>query len=109
MKLPEERLEDIRRHARERARAVDNVLDATRLVLQTAPVLGIAADGRPIMGGMTVYEIRLKLADLGLTYGEQDVARAAEELITRGEANLVHTESGVPAYQWWPPAAEDVA
>ena len=109
MKTPEERLEEVRKTAKERAKSVDNVLDATRLALQSAPVLGTAADGRPIMGGKTLYEIRLKLADMGLAYEEQDIARAAEELIARGEANLVHAENSVPAYQWWPPANEDVA
>ncbi len=109
MKEPENELREARESAKKRGAKVDNVLDAVRLVLQSAPVLGTAADGRPIMGGKTVYEIRLKLADLGLTYDEQQVARAAEELISRGEANLVHAENNVPAYQWWPPANEDVA
>ncbi len=109
MKDPEKKLEEVREKAKDRAKVVDNVLDATRLVLQSAPVLGTAADGRPIMGGKTVYEIRLKLSDMGLSYPEDDVARAAEELVGRGEANLVHSENSVPAYQWWPPASSEVA
>ncbi len=91
MKKPAQELEKARAKAKDKAQALDNVLDATRLVLQSGPVLGSSADGRPIMGGKTVYEIRLKLADMGLVYSEPDVARAAEELVARGEANLVHT------------------
>lgn len=89
---------------REKAKTVTNVLDATRLALRAAPVLGTAKNGRAIMGGMTVYEIRLKIEDMGLIFHEQEIAKAAEELVTRGEANLVHTENHVPSYQWWPPA-----
>ncbi len=109
MEKPEDRLEELRAKARERAKTIHNVLDGTRLVLQSAAVLGTALDGRPIMRGMTVYEIRLRLDDIGLCYPEVDVARAVEELVKRGEANLVHTENHVPSYQWWPPANEEVA
>ncbi len=109
MKDPQKELEEKRARAKDRAKLVDNVLDATRLVLQSAPVLGTAADGRPIMGGKTVHEIRLKMGDMGLSYPEEDVARAAEELVARGEANLVHSENNVAAYQWWPPASSEVA
>lgn len=107
MEKPEEKLDAIRASAQDRAKTIDNVLDGTRLVLQTAPVLGTALDGRPIMGGMTVYEIRLRLDDLGLCYPETDVARAVEQLVTLGEVNLVHTENHVPSYQWWWPSNEE--
>ncbi len=93
---------------KERAKTVTNVLDATRLALQAAPVLGTANNGRAIMGGMTIYEIRLKIEDMGLMFTEQEIARAIEQLVSGGEANLVHTENHVPSYQWWP-SAEEVA
>ncbi len=109
MDKPEERVAEERATARKRAKRIDNVQDAVRLALQSAPLLGTAMDGRPIMGGMTVDEIRLKIDDMGLSYPEQDVARTVEELLSRGEVNLVHTENSVASYQWWPPANEEVA
>jgi len=109
MKSPEERLHEARATAKERARTVHALLDATRLALQSARVVGIAADARPVMAAFTVSEIRLKLADMGIAAAEPEVAGAAEELVSRGEANLSHTENGLPAYQWWPPSNEEVA
>ncbi len=109
MEKPEERLEELRATAKERAKSIDNVVDGTRLVLQSAAVKGHALDGRPIMEGLTVYEIRLRLDDLGLCYPEMDVARAVEQLVRDGEVNLVHTENHVASYQWWSPGEEGAA
>lgn len=94
---------------KERARTVSSVVDATRLALQGAPIEGTAYNGRHIMRGLTIDEIRLKIEDMGHVYTEQEVARAVEELVARGEVNLVHTENRNPSYQWWPPADAEVA
>ncbi len=94
---------------KERAKTVSNVVDAARLALQAAPVEGTANNGRQIMRGLTIDEIRLKIEDMGVVYTEEEVGRAVEELVGLGEVHLVHTENRIPSYQWWPPADAEVA